>query len=41
MVKKMRLSYPMMSWCHLWVDHRKDKVYELAKLESELKKIYY
>ena len=39
--EKLRLSYPMMSWVSLKVDHRKDKVYTIEELESELKSFKY
>lgn len=41
MTKQLRLSYPMISYFNLWVDHRIDKVYELQTLERELRKCYY
>ena len=37
LTRKMRLSYPMLSYFNVLVDHRNDKVYELSKLENELK----
>ena len=38
---KMRLTYPMISFVNLYVDHRIDKIYELQQLESELKECLY
>jgi len=35
--KMLRLSYPMLSYFNLFVDHRRDKVYTLEELEHELK----
>ena len=39
--QKMRLTYPMISYTNIYVDHRIDKIYELSKLETELKGCYY
>lgn len=41
LTNKMRLSYPMLSYFNILVDHRNDKVYEMNKLESQLKQCYY
>ena len=41
MTKKLRLSYPMLSYFNLSIDHRDNKSYSLNKLESELKLCYY
>ena len=38
---KMRLSYPMVSYFNLLVDHRQDKTYEMNRLEQELMRCYY
>ena len=38
---KLRLSYPMISFINLYVDHRIDKVYELSRLETDLKLTEY
>lgn len=39
--EKLRLSYPMISYMRLLVDHRKDKIYSIDQLESELKTCFY
>lgn len=39
--RRMRLSYPMLSYFNILVDHRHDKVYELGRLEDELKMCRY
>ena len=36
LTRKMKLSYPMISFFNIDVDHRKDKVYEMERLEHEL-----
>ena len=41
LTRKMRLSYPMISYFNVYVDHRTDKTYEVSKLESDLKSCMY
>ena len=38
---KMRLSYPMISFLNLIVDHRSDKIYKIENLEQELSNCLY
>ena len=38
---KLRLSYPMISYVQLGMDHRIDKAYEVSQLEADLKDCYY
>ncbi len=38
---KMRLSYPMISYLNLIVDHRSDKIYKIENLEQELSNCLY
>jgi hypothetical protein len=38
---KIRLSYPMVAYSNISVDHREDKVYREERLEQKLKRIYY
>jgi hypothetical protein len=36
LTRKMRLSYPMISYFNAYVDHRTDKTYEADRLERDL-----
>lgn len=41
LTRKMRLSYPMISYFNAYVDHRTDKIYEMSRLERDLSGCYY
>lgn len=41
LTRKMRISYPMISYHNVHVDHRIDKVYERNELEADLKNCLY
>jgi len=41
LTKRLRLSYPMLSYFTVLVDHRQDKIYPIDKLETELSTCFY